>query len=149
MEEFVISDDVKKLIESRGLKVDDIKKVIDAAEACKDKITNGSKCIAKKVMGDVTVYADYSSENGKIRINSGYEHKMKIMDIVMDTADSEWTYVKTGAKVRKGHTNLSFVGATRSAPSLVVPSAGESWLEEYLAAKTIAVAESLFSQKRA
>jgi len=149
MAEFIVSDDVKKLIESRGLKVDDIKKLITAAEASKDKITNGSKNIAKKVMGDVTVYADYSVAGDKITVNSAYGHKMKILDIVMDTADSEWTYVKTGAKVRKGHTNLSFVGATRSAPSLVVPAAGESWLEEYLAAKTIAVAEMLFSQKRA
>ena len=148
MAEYLISDEVKKTIESRGLKVDDIKKVIEAAEASKDKITNGSKCIAKKVIGDITVYADYSAESGNIRINSGYGHKMKILDIVMDTADTEWIYVKTGAKVRKGHTNLSYLGATRSGPSLVDPKSGESWLEEYLAAKTIAVAESLFSQKK-
>ncbi|MDR0778315.1 MAG: hypothetical protein LBE48_02605 [Methanomassiliicoccaceae archaeon] len=147
--DFLISDEVKKTIESRALKVDDIKKIIDGAEASKDKITNGSKCLAKKQMGDVVVYADYSAEDGKIRINSGYAHKMKILDIVMDTADTEWTYVKNGAKVRKGHTNLSYLGATRSAPSLVDPKSGESWLEEYLAAKTIAVAEMLFSQKRA
>ena len=147
--DYIISDEVKAGIEGKGLKVDDIKKVIEAAEASKDKITNGSKCIAKKVLGDVTVYADYSAEGGKIKINSGYAHKMKILDIVMDTADSEWTYVKNGAKVRKGHTNLSYLGATRSAPTLVDPASGESWLEEYLAAKTIAVAEMLFSQKRA
>lgn len=147
--EFVISDEVKKAIEGRGLKVADIEGVIKAAEASKDKITNGSKCIAKKKLGDVTVYADYSAENGKVRINSGYAHKMVLLSIVMDTADTEWTYVKNGAKIRKGHTDLSFMGATRSAPSLVDPASGESWLEEYLAAKTIAVAESLFSQKRA
>ena len=74
---------------------------------------------------------------------------MVMKDIVMDTADTEWTYKKNGAKIRKGHTNLSYLGATRSAPSLVDPTSGESWLEEYLAAKTIAVAESLFTQKRA
>jgi hypothetical protein len=147
--DFLISDEVKKTIESRALKVDDIKKIIEGAEASKDKITNGSKCIAKKQMGDVVVYADYSAEDGKVRINSGYAHKMKILDIVMDTADTEWTYVKSGAKIRKGHTNLSYLGATRSAPSLVDPASGQSWLEEYLAAKTIAVAEMLFSQKRA
>ncbi|MCL2142763.1 MAG: hypothetical protein FWH44_00660 [Methanomassiliicoccaceae archaeon] len=149
MAEYLISDEVAKTIESRGLKVDDIKKVIEAAEAAKDKITNGSKCIAKKTLGDVVVYADYSAEGGKIRINSGYAHKMKLQDIVMDTADTEWKYVKTGAKIRKGHTNLSYMGATRSAPSLVDPASGESWIEEYLAAKTLAVAEMLFSQKRA
>ena len=147
--EFIISDEVKKAIEGKGLKVADIESVIKAAEAAKDKITNGSKCIAKKKLGDVTVYADYSAENGKVRINSGYAHKMVLQDIVMDTGDTEWTYVKNGAKIRKGHTNLSFMGATRSAPSLVDPASGESWLEEYLAAKTIAVAEMLFSQKRA
>ena len=147
--DFIISDEVKAAIEGKGLKVADIENVIKAAEASKDKITNGSKCIAKKVLGDVTVYADYSSDNGKIKINSGYAHKMSLQDIVMDTADTEWTYVKNGAKIRKGHTNLSFVGSTRSAPSLVDPISGESWLEEYLAAKTIAVAEMLFSQKKA
>ena len=146
--EFIISDEVKAAIEGKGLKVDDIKKVITDAEASKDKITNGSKCIAKKKLGDVTVYADYSV-GGSITVNSGYAHKMVLQDIVMDTADSEWTYVKNGAKVRKGHTNLAFMGATRSAPSLCDPASGESWLEEYLAAKTIAVAEMLFSQKRA
>jgi hypothetical protein len=147
--DIIISDEVKKTIESRGLKVDDIKKVVSGAEASKDKITNGSKFIAKKQMGDLVVYADYAEDGGKLVVNSGYAHKMKILDIVMDTADTEWTYVKTGAKVRKGHTNLSYLGATRSAPSLVDPASGESWLEEYLAAKTIAVAEMLFSQKRA
>ena len=149
MAEFIISDEVKAGIEGKGLKVDDIKKIIEAAEASKDKITNGSKFIAKKVLGDVTAYADYSVDGSKITVNSGYAHKMKLQDIVMDTADTEWTYCKNGAKIRKGHTNLSFAGATRSAPSLVDPASGESWLEEYLAAKTIAVAEMLFSAKRA
>jgi len=147
--DFIISDDVKKTIESRGLKVADIEKIISGAEASNDKITNGSKFIAKKIMGDIVAYADYSVAGGKVTINSGYAHKMKILDIVMDTADTEWTYCKNGAKIRKGHTNLTYNGATRSAPSLVDPKSGESWLEEYLAAKTIAVAEMLFSQKRA
>jgi len=146
---FIISEDVKKTIESRGLKVADIEKLISGAEASKDKITNGSKFIAKKVLGDVVVYADYSVAGSDITVNSGYAHKMKLLDIVMDTADSEWTYCKNNAKVRKGHTNLTYNGATRSAPSLVDPVSGESWIEEYLAAKTIAVAEMLFSQKRA
>ncbi|MCL2785778.1 MAG: hypothetical protein FWD81_00945 [Methanomassiliicoccaceae archaeon] len=147
--EIIISDEVKAGIEGKALKVDEIKALINGAEASKDKITNGSKFLAKKKLGDVTVYADYSEEGGALKVNSVYAHKMILQDIVMDTADTEWTYVKTGAKIRKGHTNLSFMGATRSAPSLVDPASGESWLEEYLAAKTIAVAEMLFSQKRA
>ena len=144
-----VSEEVKKLIESRGLKVSDVEKVIAKAEKTKDMITNGSKFIAKDTVGDMVVYADFSGSGGNVTINSAYGHKMKLQDIVMDTADSEWTYVKDGSKIRKGHTNLTYLGATRSAPSLVHPASGESWIEEYLAAKTLAVAEMLFSQKRA
>ena len=141
-----ISENAKKTIEDKGLKVAEIEKLVADAQGSKDMITNGTKFIAKKVIGDMTVYADFSEDGS---VNSVYTHKMKILDIVMDTADSEWTYVKNGKPVRKGHTNLTFNGATRSAPTLVEPSSGESWLEEYLAAKTIAVAEHLFTQKRA
>ena len=146
---YKISDEVKKTIESRGLKVSDVEKVIAKAEKTKDMITNGSKYIAKDTIGDMVVYADFTGSGDNITVNSAYAHKMKLQDIVMDTADSEWKYVKDGSVVRKGHTNLTYLGATRSAPSLVHPGSGESWIEEYLAAKTLAVAEMLFSQKRA
>jgi len=144
-----ISEEVKKTIESRGLKVSDVEKVIAKAEKTKDMITNGSKYIAKDTIGDMVVYADFTGSGDNITINSAYGHKMKLQDIVMDTADSEWKYVKDGSVIRKGHTNLTYLGATRSAPSLVHPASGQSWIEEYLAAKTLAVAEMLFSQKRA
>jgi len=147
--EYVISDAVKEVLAKRGLKVDDVKAVVDNAESSKDKITNGNRNIAKKVFGDLTVYADYSVDGGKAVINSGYAHRMKILDIVLDTSDSEWTYAKNGAKVRSGHSNLTFMGATRSGPSLVEPKSGESWFEEYLAASALAAAEGLFEAKRA
>lgn len=147
--EYVFSDAVKEVLEKRGLKEDDIKAVIDYAESSNDKITDGSKFIAKKVIGDLTVYADYSMDGDKAVVNAGYAHRMKVLDIVMDTKDTDWTYVKTGAKVRGGHTNLTYMGATRSGPSLVEPVSGESWFEEYLAASALAAAEGLFEQKRA
>ena len=147
--EYVFSDAVKEVLAKRGLKEDDVKAVIDYAESSKDKITDGKRFIAKKVIGDLTVYADYGVDGGKAVVNAGYAHRMKILDIVLETEDSEWTYVKNGAKIRKGHTNLTFMGATRSGPSLVEPASGESWIEEYLAASALAAAEGLFEQKRA
>ncbi len=148
--EFEFSDAVKEVLGSRGLKEDDIKAVIEYAEGSNDKITNGEKNIAKKEIGDLTVYADYSVDGGKAVVNSGYAHKMKILDIVQDTSDAEgWTYAKNGAQVRKGHSNLTYMGATRSGPCMCEPTSGESWFEEYLAASALAAAEGLFEQKRA
>ena len=150
MAQIRILKDVQGVLDARGLKADDIKKVIENAEKNNDKIFNGKKFIAKLVIGDVTVYADYSKDaEGGFIVNSGYAHKMKILNIVMATADTDWKYCKNGKPVKKGHTDLTYLGATRSGPSLVEPESGQSWFEEYLAAKTLAVAEGLFSQKRA
>ena len=146
--EYVISDAVKEVLAKRGLKVDDLKATIDYAEGSKDKIANGKRFIAKKLIGDLTVYADYCIEGGKAVVNAGYSHRMKILDIVLATGESDWTYVKNGAKLKTGHTNLTFMGATRSGPALVEPVSGESWFEEYLAASALAAAEGLFETKR-
>ena len=147
--DITISKDVKAVLDKRGLKEADIKAVIENAEKNKDKIYNGTKFIAKKEIGDVTVYADYCKKGDKITVNSGYSHRMKILAIVMDTEDTEWKYCKNGAVVRKGHTDLTYLGATRSGPALVEPKSKESCFEEYLAAGALTAAEGLFAQKRA
>ncbi len=145
--EYIITDAVKEVIEKRGIKVDDVKAVIEGAGD--DRIYNGSRFIAKKEIGDLTVYADYSLDGDKCTINSGYVHKMKVLDIVLVGEDTDWKYCKNKAVVKSGHTNLTYLGATRSGPSLVEPESGASWFEEYLAAGALTAAEGLFQQKRA
>lgn len=142
-----ISKEVQAVIEKRGLKVADIEAVIK--DCGNDKITNGKQFIAKKVVKDVTIYARWTENGGDAVVEAGYCHKMKILDIVLEGEDSEWKYVKTGAVIKKGHTNLTYMGATRSGPSLVEPKSGQSWFEEYLAAGALTAAEGLFQQKRA
>ena len=145
--EYIIADEVLANIETRGLKVDDVKSVIEGAGD--DRIYNGSVFIAKKEIGDVTVYARYAVDGDKVTVEAGYCHKMKILDIVLVGEDSEWKYCKNGEVVKTGHTNLTYLGATRSGPSLVEPKSGQSWIEEYLAAGALTTAEGLFQQKRA
>lgn len=147
--EITFTKEAKEVLDKRGLKEADIKAVIENAEANKDKIFNGTKYIAKKEIGDLTVYADYTKKGDKITVNSGYSHRMKILDIVMNTDETEWKYCKNGATVFKGHTDLTYLGATRSGPALVEPTSGQSWFEEYLAAGALTTAEGLFAQKRA
>ncbi len=147
--EITFTKEAKELLEKRGLKEADVKAVIENAEANKDKIYNGAKFIAKKEIGDLTVYADYTKSGDKITVNSAYSHRMKILDIVLQTDETEWKYCKNGATCYKGHTDLTYLGATRSGPSLVEPTSGQSWFEEYLAAGALTAAEGLFAQKRA
>lgn len=145
--EFIIDAAVKEAYEAKGIKDEDIKTIIEGAG--KDRIYNGSEFIAKKEIGDITVYAKYKVEGDKVTVLSGYKHKMKILDIVLVGEDTEWKYCENGATVKAGHTNLTYLGATRSGPSLVEPESGQSWFEEYLANGALTTAETLFQQKRA
>ena len=117
--EFIIDAAVKEAYEAKGIKDEDIKAVIEGAG--KDRIYNGSDFIAKKEIGDMTVYARYKVDGDKVTVLSGYKHKMKILDIVLVGDDTEWKYCENGAVVKAGHTNLTNLGATRSGPSLVEP----------------------------
>lgn len=146
--EYIIADAVMETIEKRGLKLDDVKAVIEGAGD--DKISKDGKFIAKKEIGEVTVYAMYAVDGDKVTVEAAYSHKLKILDIVLvGEEDSGWVYCKNNKPVFTGHTNLTYLGATRSGPSLVEPESGESWFEEYLAAGALATAEVLFQQKRA
>lgn len=147
--EFIFSAEVKDVLARRGLKEDDVKAVVEYGESSKDKIVAGDRNLAKKEIGDITVYAEYGVNGGKATITTAYSHRMKVLGIVLDSGDTDWVYAKNGEKVRAGHTDLSFMGTTRSGPSLVEPKSGQSWIEEYLAASALAAAEGLFEQKRA
>lgn len=143
----VISEAAKEILKKRGLKEADILSVVN--ECGNDKIFNKEKglYIAKKEIGDLTVYAVFN-EDGEVQ--TAYSHKMKILDIVLEgEEDSGWVYCKNGATVKNGHTNLTYLGATRSGPSLTEPTSGQSWFEEYLATGALTTAEGLFQQKRA
>ncbi len=142
-----ISAAAKEIIAKRGLKEADILKIVDGCGD--DKIFNKEKglYIAKKEIGDLTAYAVFN-EAGEVQ--TAYSHKMKILDIVLPgEEDSGWVYVKNNKPCFAGHTNLSYLGATRSGPSLTEPVSGASWFEEYLAVGALTTAEGLFQQKRA
>ena len=142
-----ISAAAKEVMEKRGLKEADIIGIVDG---CGDeKIFNKEKglYIAKKEIGEITAYAVFN-EAGEVQ--SAYSHRMKILDIVLPgEEDSGWVYCKNGKPCFQGHTNLTYLGATRSGPSLTEPESGSSWFEEYLAAGALTAAEGLFQQKRA
>lgn len=144
---YIIANEVKEAYEKKGIKDDDIKAIIEGAGD--DKITNGSEFIAKKEVGELTIYVRYSVNGDEATVLSAYSHKMKILDIVLVGEDSEWKYCANGEVVKNGHTNLTYLGATRSGPSLVEPKSGASWFEEYLANGALTTAEALFQQKRA
>lgn len=142
-----ISAAAKEIIEKRGLKEADIIEVVDGCGDNKIYNKESKLFIAKKEIGELTVYAVFNEAK---EVQTAYSHKMKILDIVLEgETDSGWVYCKNNQPLKNGHTNLTYMGATRSGPSLTEPVSGESWFEEYLSVGALTAAEGLFQQKRA
>ncbi|WP_400260114.1 DUF7479 domain-containing protein [Candidatus Methanomassiliicoccus intestinalis] len=143
------SDSVKELIGERGLKIDDVIDVINTAEASGKKINNGSQNLAKKRIGEVTIYALYDN-NGNVE--SAYSHRMVLGDLQKTTDEpdpTDWVCVSCNEKAVIGTVLMTYMGVTRSGPAVVCEKCGDAWVEEYLATKTIAAAEGLFEKKKA
>lgn len=144
------SANAKDLLGKRGLKEADVIDVIKSAETSSRKITDGNKNIAKKRIGEVTVYAFYDNAGN---VESAYSHRMVLGEPVKTTETPEYTNWIcphcNNEKAISGTVNMTYMGITRSGPAIVCPKCGDSWVEEYLATKTIAAAEGLFEKKKA
>jgi hypothetical protein len=144
-----IPGNVKELVAKRGLKESDIIDVVNTAEKEKKYLKKGNDALAKKKIGNVMVYVmcDLSGK-GTAVVKTAYSHKMNLGKIVNLMTDSEWK-TADGKAVSDGHIEVEYMTVKRNAPALVVPATGDSFIEEYLAVKTIAAAEGLFEKKRA
>jgi hypothetical protein len=139
----------KDLLGKRGLKEADVADVVKSATDSKRRISNGKECIAKKRIGEVTVYAVYDAIG---EVKSAYSHRMVLGEPQKTTDDpekSEWKCVHCNEQAIQGTVTMTYMGITRSGPAVVCPKCGDSWVEEYLATKTIAAAEGLFEKKKA
>ncbi len=143
------SANAKDLMGKRGLKEADVADVVKTAVTTNRKITDGKNNIAKKRIGEVTVYAFYDNDGN---VESAYSHRMVLGEPVKTTDTPEvtaWECTHCKEKAISGTVNMTYMGVTRSGPAIVCQKCGDSWVEEYLATKTIAAAEGLFEKKKA
>ena len=125
--------------------------MIEAAEASKRKLAtkDGSRFLAKKKIGEVTVYADYSLSGTNATLNSAYAHRLALGKVINATNEAEWTCVDCGGIARAGHIEMSYMQVDRIGPAVICPHCNDAWAEEYLAINTLAAVEGLFEKKRA
>jgi hypothetical protein len=143
------SANAKDLMGKRGLKEADVADVVASAESGNRKLSKNGTNLAKKRIGEVTVYAVYDDSGN---VQSAYSHRMVLGEPVKTTETpevTEWTCKHCNEKAVIGSANMSYMGITRTGPAIVCPKCGDVWIEEYLAVMTIAAAEGLFEKKKA
>lgn len=150
-----MTEAVKEMIGKRGIKDADLQDIIKTAEGANTKAINKKtgRILAKKVINNVTVYADYNVEKGILKshanVVSAYSHRMAIGKVVNATGECDWTCAKCNEPAKEGTVGMSYMSVSRNGPAIVCPKCGDAWAEEYLATKTLAAVEGLFEKKRA
>ena len=151
--EIKIPNEVMELIGKRGIKKDDVKDVIETAESSNKKIVMGNRNLAKKIIGQAIVYVDYELDKGLLKkhatVKSAYSHRLMLGEIVNATDKSDWVCAHCNEPALYGHVAMTYMQVTRNGPAVVCPKCKDSWVEEYLATKTLAAVEGLFEKKRA
>ena len=75
------SDEVKGLMEERGIQETDINEVIEYAQTEQKLYEEGSnKCLGKKRIGEFTVYAEYTQDGDNITVENVYSHRVKLTE---------------------------------------------------------------------
>jgi hypothetical protein len=148
----IIKPEVANLLKERGLKEDDIKTLVDWAETNKEKFVNSEQNLhwTTKMMGNMTFSAIYKPSGTGFELVSAYGYKVKqkaITDYILEDV-SPWVYAKTNEKVTRVNGDVEYIGVTRMVSGLGCKSCPTLYIEEYMAMKTIAIAQMLLEKKK-
>jgi len=156
MIEVIVPKEIEGALAQKGISADMCKKVIFDAEDKKTKLYNKAtgENLAKKITENVTVYAIYATKPAAVTtyvIKKVYSHKMRMKNLVYTVPEEvkDWWCAKDNCQTVRGQFDLEYMGIVRMAPTLTCPVCQNSFVEEDIAAKPVAVAEMLFEKKRA
>jgi hypothetical protein len=148
----VIKPEVAAVLKERGIKEDEAKALVDWAETSKEKFVDAGKNLhwTTKLMGNVTLSAIYKPSGTGLELVSAYSYKVKqkaITDYVTEDV-TDWVYARTGEKVTRIAADMEYIGVTRMVSALGCKGCPTAYIEEYMAMKTIAIAQMLLEKKK-
>ncbi|MEM2873570.1 MAG: hypothetical protein QXD82_05315 [Nitrososphaerales archaeon] len=159
MIDVVVSKEVEDALAQKGISADMCKRLVYDAEDKKTKFVNKvtGENLTKKIMDNLTLYVIYAPAAPGAQpvtayvIKKVYSHKMRMKNLVytMPEEVKDWWCVKDNCPTVRGQYDLEYMNVTRMAPTLTCPKCQDSYVEEDIAAKPVAVAEMLFEKKRA
>lgn len=79
---FEIIDEVRALMDERGIQEADVKEAVEYAET-KQRLydEDNGRNLGKKRLGEFTVYAEYTKDGtGKVIVENAYSHRVKLTE---------------------------------------------------------------------
>jgi hypothetical protein len=148
----IIKPEVANVLKERGIKEDEVKSLVDYAETNKEKFVNAAENLhwTTKPIGNVTFSAVYKPSGTGFELVSAYSYKVKqktITDYIMEDV-APWVYAKTNEKIVRVTADYEYIGVTRAVSALGCKGCATAYIEEYMAMKTIAIAQMLLEKKK-
>ena len=76
-----ISGQVRELLESRGIRDEDVRKVVENAEEKEEKLYREDRYLAKLEVEEATFYVEYSVLGEQIYlVHTAYSHRAKVQE---------------------------------------------------------------------
>lgn len=78
----IISDEIEEVMRERGIQENEIKEVISDAldEAVHLHTNDGTRFLAKKRLGNFTVYVEYTMEGDTYKVVNVYSHRVSLLE---------------------------------------------------------------------
>jgi hypothetical protein len=157
MIEVVVPKEIEDALAQKGISKDMCKSAIFEAEDKNRKLVNKAtgESLVKKITDNLTVYVIYApvapEKPSVLSVKKVYSHKMRMKNLVytMPEEVKDWWCAKDQCQTVRGQYDLEYMNVTRMAPTLTCPKCQDSYVEEDIAGKPVAVAEQLFEKKRA
>jgi hypothetical protein len=145
----VITPTVANLLKERGITEADVKQVIDYGESTKDKAIQPSTKLnwAVKRIGNTTFNILYK-DSGEVTTAFSYKVALKAITDFVPEDKADWFYAKTNEQMYRIRADMEYIGVTRAASALGCKSSPTAFIEEFMAMKTIAIAQMLLEKKK-
>jgi hypothetical protein len=140
-------------LEERGIRAEDIQKVIARAEATKNvfrNITTGHN-IACYRSSKTTFWVEYGRVGDLYRIYNAYSHRMEILEGFNLPAklkkSTDWVCLKCGAPLELAIVKLTYLDETFAAETPACPSCQSVFVSEKDAVEKMTLAEKMLEDK--
>jgi hypothetical protein len=149
-----MAPDIGMLLEERGIRGEDIRRVIAYAEQTRKIFRNSTTghCLACHRASKITYWVEYGREGDSCRIFGAYSHRMEILEgfnmpSKQKETISEWLCVECDIFLELATVKLTYLDETFAAETPACPSCQRVFVSEADAVDKMALAEKMLEDK--
>jgi hypothetical protein len=145
----VITPTVANLLKERGITEANVKEVVDYGESTKDKAVLPAEKMnwAVKRIGAATFAVQYK-DSGELTTAFSYKVALKAITDFVPEDKTDWVYAKTNEQMYRVRADMEYIGVVRAASAWGCTSSPTAFIDEFMAIKTIAIAQMLLEKKK-